>query len=241
VEKEHGHSLRKTFSKRLTVISEMQIVNSRKITYKEAIDMQAELRTMVSREDGFGETNLIAGVDLSFHRADRTCRAAMVLLNMEDMSVVAQAALQEEVAFPYVPGLLAFREAPAIIHVYEKLRTKPDLLMLDGQGYAHPRRFGVACHVGVALNIPSIGCAKSRLIGRYEDPGQELGTSSPLIDNGEVIGAALRTKICAKPVFISIGHRICLESAIRLTMECIRNYRLPEPTRLAHQLAAQWE
>lgn len=211
------------------------------VTPQEAARIQAELRPLVRAEDDFGEIRLVAGADLSFHKAEGLCRAAMVVMSFPDLVVVEEASVQEEVTFPYVPGLLAFREAPAIIHAFEKLRNKPDLLILDGHGYAHPRRFGVTCHLGLVLNVPAIGCAKSRLIGACEEPGAEAGSHSPLTHEGEVIGVTLRTRAGAKPVFVSVGHRICLQSAISFTMACVRGYRLPEPTRLAHQSAGKWE
>jgi len=219
----------------------MAINHSWDVSPAEAAKIQRELRPLVQAEDDFDDIKFIAGADLSFRRADKMCRVAVVLLRFPELTVLEEIATQEEVRFPYMPGLLAFREAPAIICAYGKLRTKPDLLILDGQGYAHPRRFGVTCHVGLALDVPAIGCAKSKLVGGYNEPGEEAGSFSPLIDDGEVIGAALRTRAGAKPVFVSIGHKICLESAIRFTMRCIRGYRLPEPTRLAHQLASLWE
>jgi len=211
------------------------------VSPQEAARIQQELRTLVRAEDDFGEIRFIAGADLSFHRAEQMCRAAVVVLRFPDLTLVEEVAMQEEVLFPYVPGLLAFREAPAIINTYRKLQTKPDLLILDGHGYAHPRRFGVTCHIGVVLGIPAIGCAKSRLIGSYDEPAAEAGSFSPLIDEGETIGAALRTRAGAKPGYVSVGHRICLESAMRITIACVRGYRLPEPMRLAHQSASRWE
>ena len=218
----------------------MPVDHSWNVSPQEAARIQQELRPLVRMEDDFGGIRLVAGADLSFHREERMCRAAMVVVRFPDLDIVEEAAVEEEVRFPYVPGLLAFREAPAIISVYHKLRSKPDLLVLDGHGYAHPRRFGVTCHVGLALDVPAIGCAKSRLVGAYDEPNDEAGAFSSLIDEGEIIGAALRTRAGAKPVFVSIGHRVCLESAMMLTMQCVRGYRLPEPTRLAHRLASEW-
>ena len=218
----------------------MPVHHSWNVSPQEAAQLQQELRALVRAEDDFGEIRLVAGADLSFSREERMCRAAMVVVRLPGLDVVEQAAVEQEALFPYVPGLLAFREAPAIISVYHKLRSMPDLLILDGHGYAHPRRFGVTCHVGLALDMPAVGCAKSRLVGVYDEPAPEAGSFSPLVDDGEIIGAALRTRAGAKPVFVSIGHRICLESAVRLTMQCVRGYRQPEPTRLAHCLASQW-
>ena len=220
----------------------MRVNHSWDVSPRQAARIQNELRRLVRAEDDFGgDVRLVAGADLSIRPTASECRAAMVVVRIPDLETVEESALQEKITFPYVPGLLAFREAPAIIHVYERLRIKPDILILDGHGYAHPRRFGVACHAGLALDVPAVGCAKSRLIGEYDEPDEQAGSFSPLSDGGEVVGAALRTRAGAKPIFVSIGHRICLESAVRITMACTRGYRLPEPVRLAHQLASRWE
>lgn len=211
------------------------------VSPREAARIQAELRGQVRLEDDFGEIKLVAGGDLSFRRAENLCRAAVVVLSFPQLEPVEAAAIEMPVIFPYVPGLLAFREAPAVISAYERLSTRPDLLILDGHGYAHPRRFGVACHVALVLDTPTIGCAKSKLIGSYADPGPSPGDSSPLTDDGEVIGVALRTRSGGKPVFVSVGHRVSLGSAVRIVMACVRGCRLPEPCRLAHQLAGKWD
>jgi deoxyribonuclease V len=141
------------------------------------------------------------------------------------------------VTFPYVPGLLSFREGPAVLDALDKLKSPPDLLIFDGHGLAHPRRFGLACHLGLLVDIPAIGCAKSRLCGQYEEPGPHRGDTMPLIDKGEVVGAAVRTRAGVKPVFVSIGHRVDLPTSIHYVLACCRGYRLPETTRWAHRLA----
>jgi len=151
--------------------------------------------------------------------------------------VLERAGAERPTTFPYVPGLLSFREAPVLLDAFAKLRRRPELVLVDGQGYAHPRRFGLACHVGLALAVPTVGCAKSRLCGEYEEPPREAGTWSPLRDGSELIGAVVRTRTGVKPLFVSVGHLISLRSAIHAVLACCRRYRLPEPLRAAHQYA----
>ncbi|HUT68422.1 MAG TPA: deoxyribonuclease V, partial [Dehalococcoidales bacterium] len=161
----------------------------------------------------------------------------VVVLSYPEFELVETRIVTDRIEFPYVPGLLSFREAPLILAACEELTVTPDLLMVDGQGIAHPRRMGLASHLGLFLDIPTIGCAKSRLCGSHEEPGNEAGSYAELLDNGEVIGAAVRTRTGVKPVYVSIGHKVDLSTAIRRVLECCRGYRLPEPTRLAHQAA----
>ncbi len=178
---------------------------------------------------------LVAGADVSHNRFSSTLYAGVVVLSAENFSVVERRAAAAEVDFPYTPGLLSFREAPVLLQALAKLENVPDVVMCDGQGIAHPRRLGLASHVGLWLDRPCVGCAKSRLTGRYEEPGPEPGARSPLLDRGgAVIGSVVRTKARTQPVFVSPGHRIDLESSVRLVLSCCRGYRLPEPTRLAH-------
>lgn len=166
-------------------------------------------------------------------------RAAVVVLDYSTLQAVEQIVVETPISFPYVPGLLAFREAPAVLAALERLRSAPDLLMVDGQGLAHPRRFGLASHLGVLLDWPTIGCAKSVLMGHYDPPGNVPGSQAELREKGEVIGAAVRTRRGASPVIVSAGHRVDLTSAIRVVLDCARGYRLPEPARLAHRLASE--
>jgi deoxyribonuclease V len=165
-------------------------------------------------------------------------RAAVSVLDYPGLDLVDQAIALRPTEFPYVPGLLSFREAPAVLDAIGTLRIAPDLLLVDGQGIAHPRRFGIACHLGVLTDLPSIGVAKSRLVGTYDDPGSTRGDWSPLMDREEIIGAVLRTRPNVKPLFVSIGHRITLETAIAWVMACCTRYRLPQTTRQAHRLAS---
>jgi len=178
---------------------------------------------------------IIVGVDVGF-RGD-LARAAAVAVRFPDLTPLSQAVAEIPVTFPYIPGLLAFREAPAILAALDRLTLTPHVLMVDGHGISHPRRMGIATHLGVYLDLPAIGCAKSKLWGRYEMPPDEPGAWTPLWDGDEVIGAVLRTRKGASPLFVSVGHRISLENAIATVMACVRNHRLPEPTRLAHLAA----
>jgi len=208
-----------------------------RVTTAEAIEIQKELAAEVSRNGDMASPRLIAGVDISVNRWAKTGTAAVVVLSYPEFELVETRIVTDRIEFPYVPGLLSFREAPLILAACEELTVTPDLLMVDGQGIAHPRRMGLASHLGLFLDIPTIGCAKSRLCGSHEEPGNEAGSYAELLDSGEVIGAAVRTRTGVKPVYVSIGHKVDLSTAIRRVLECCRGYRLPEPTRLAHQAA----
>ena len=202
-----------------------------------AVEIQKELAARVSRVGTLTGPRFIAGVDISVNRWSKTGTGAVVILNYPELELVEVQVITDRVDFPYIPGLLSFRELPLIIKACEKLTIKPDLIMVDGQGYAHPRRMGIASHLGLLLNVPTIGCAKSRLCGDCAGPGNEEGNYSELIDKGEVIGAALRTRADTNPVYVSIGHMIDLPAAMHWVLACCRGYRLPEPARLAHQAA----
>ncbi|HXG60095.1 MAG TPA: deoxyribonuclease V [Planctomycetota bacterium] len=202
------------------------------LTAAEAVEIQNRLRDRVVRE-GDVPAGTVGGADVS-ERAG-IARAALVVTR--NLVPVEEVAVETPVRFPYIPGLLSFREIPALLKAWEKLRARPDVLIVDGQGIAHPRRFGIASHLGVLLDQPSIGCAKSRLIGRYEEPPPERGAWTPLVDRGEVIGAAVRTRTGRRVVFVSIGHRVSLAAAIRVVLDCTPRYRLPEPQRLADRLS----
>lgn len=211
------------------------------ISAKEALALQKQLRPLVGQAGtlALDQIRTVAGLDVSYvGRAGETKqgRAAAVVLSFPDLEVIEQATAVTEVTFPYVPGLLSFREGPALLPVLERLETQPDVLLFDGQGSAHPRRFGLACHLGLYLDRPAIGCAKSRLVGTYEEPGPNWGDSAPLLDHGEVIGMVVRTKVGTRPVFVSVGYRVDLPTAVAVVLACTRGYRLPEPTRLADKL-----
>ena len=204
----------------------------------EARAIQEALREKVITQDRFGRISTVAGVDVGFERHGKVMRAAVVVLDFPGLVPVAQAVARQLTRFPYVPGYLSFREAPAVVAALKKLRTQPDLLLCDGQGLAHPRRFGLACHLGLLLDIPSIGVAKSRLIGTHDDVPEKKGGWTALKDDDEVIGAVLRTRTGVRPVYVSVGHRICLATAIDYVLRCTTRYRLPETTRYAHRLAS---
>lgn len=182
---------------------------------------------------------LIAGLDCAFSKDSQKIIAAAIVLKMPDSNIIETKSAVRKVMFPYIPGLLSFREAPACIGAVSKLRNKPDVFIIDGQGIAHPRRLGLAAHLGLIFNRPTIGCAKSRLTGTFEDPGITKGSYSFLKDKGQTIGAVLRTRTCVKPVFVSVGNKLTLEDAIQTTLDCTTKYRLPEPTRLAHQTVSK--
>ena len=207
------------------------------VSVAQAFDIQLELAGRVSRINEVKTPRFIAGVDISVSKERGIATGAVVVLNYPELELVETKVVSGEVGFPYVPGLLSFRESPLILSACEKLSLSPDLILVDGQGIAHPRRLGLASHLGLLLNTPTIGCAKSRLCGSHEVLGAEPGSYAELVDGGEVIGAALRTRLRVTPVYVSIGHKVDLTAAIYWLLECCRGYRLPEPTRLAHLAA----
>lgn len=208
------------------------------LTPAEAIALQERIRHRVETTDRLGAVRHVAGVDVGFERDGTVTRAAVAVLTFPGLEPADFAVARRPTRFPYVPGLLSFREIPAALEALARLRLAPDLLLCDGQGIAHPRRVGLASHLGLAADIPSIGVAKTRLIGGHGDVPERKGGWSPLLDDGEVIGAVLRTRGGVKPVYVSTGHRVCLETAIGFVMACVTRYRLPETTRYAHRLAS---
>lgn len=205
------------------------------ISPRQAVALQRSLVDRVVVEPLQTDIRLIAGIDVSVK--DNHVRTAIVVLDMGSLSLVDSATWQGPVVFPYVPGLLSFREIPAILPALKLISVVPDAIMLDGHGLAHPRRFGLACHLGVLLDIPSLGVAKSRLTGTHKEPGMTKGDSSPLMDKEELIGTVLRTRTNVNPVFVSVGHKMELADALKLTLASTVRYKLPEPTRLAHHLS----
>ena len=213
----------------------------------DAISLQKELADQVIREAMLGEVHTVAGVDASYRKPDLSglsaepgagiARAAVVTLSFPDLEIVEYAVATRPITYPYVPGLLSFREAPAVLDAFEKLTVVPDLLIFDGHGIAHPRRMGIASHIGLLVDLPSIGCAKRRLRGHYEEPGRERGSFTYLTHKGETVGAVLRTRTDVKPVFVSIGHRVDLPTAIHYVLACGSGYKLPETTRWADKIA----
>ena len=200
--------------------------------------IQEALRSQVVRKDRLGPVNTVAGVDVGFENQGKITRAAVAVLTFPGLEPVAQAISRCPTCFPYVPSYLSFRELPAVLEALGRLTEIPDLILCDGQGIAHPRRFGLACHLGVLTDIPCIGVAKSRLVGSHDDLPPEKGRWVPLRDKNETIGAVLRTRTRVSPVFVSIGHRVTLDTAIEYTLRCTTHYRLPETTRHAHRLAS---
>lgn len=213
--------------------------HSWELTPREAIAVQQQLRGLVRLEPLRQEINTIAGADISFNKFSEIVYAGIVVLSLPDLRIIESVGIRSTSKFPYVSGLLSFREAPSLLEAWEKLQTKPDVLMLDGQGIAHPRRLGIASHMGVLLDWPTIGCAKSILVGRHGELAPEAGSRSPLIDRGEQVGVALRTKKNVSPVYVSPGHLMDLDSAVDLVLRTVTTYRQPEPTRQAHLLVNQ--
>ncbi len=197
--------------------------------------IQRRLRDELARGEpvALDQIHTVAGVDASYREIGR---AAIAVFSFPDLALLEEVTATKEAPFPYIPGLLAFREGPVALAAYERLTIQPDLLIFDAHGYAHPRRMGLASHLGVYLDRPSIGCAKSRLVGKYEEPGPEPGAWSPLMSRGEEIGRVVRTKARTRPIFVSVGYRITLSLAVEVVLRCVRGYRLPEPTRIADKL-----
>ncbi len=212
------------------------------VTPAEAIALQKKLAPRVVRDGDPGDVRLVAAADLAFvdrrwPRQPTRGRAAVVLMRYPELEVIEEQVVEGDVSFPYVPGLLSFREAPLLVQAFERLEGTPDLLLIDGHGYAHPRRFGIASHVGLMLNLPTIGCAKSRLCGEHAEPGASRGSKVELRVGGEVIGAVLRTRAGVKPLYISVGHKIGLEAAVQWVLRLAPRFRLPEPIREADALS----
>jgi deoxyribonuclease V len=209
-------------------------LHSWNLTPTEAVALQRELASRVEARTPLTRCDLIAGADVSYSRFSNTLYAGVVVLRMTDLAVVEKQGVVREVTFPYVPGLLSFRETPVLLEAFAKLESEPDVIMADGHGLAHPRRFGYACHLGLCLNRPTLGCAKSRLTGTYKEPGPKAGSVAPLMDKAEIIGEVVRTKNKVKPVYVSVGHLSDLGSAVEVVLATCRGYRIPEPTRQAH-------
>jgi len=206
-------------------------------TYASAVRRQLELRDRLVLRGGPRRVRRVAGADLSYDRGSDRFFAAVVVLELPGLEVVEEATAKGRSPFPYIPGLLSFREGPLLVRAFRRLKERPDLAIFDGHGIAHMRGFGIACHLGLLLDLPSVGCAKSRLVGEHGEPGRRVGASAPLVHEGRRVGAVVRTRRGTKPVFVSPGHRISIPAAVRRVLECCAGYRLPEPTRQAHLLA----
>lgn len=201
---------------------------------EEAENLQESLSKRLILTDGFSTLRLIGGVDTSFSKDGRVL-SVIVVMKFDTLELIEFSYYSTREIVPYIPGFLSFREGPAIIEAWKRLKIKPDILLVDGQGYAHPRHLGIASHLGIALDMPTIGCAKSLLIGRYEEPGPLKGDRKPIFYKDEIIGMALRTKDNTKPIFVSPGHKVSFESSVEIVLRSVTKYRLPEPLRYAHQ------
>lgn len=215
------------------------VVHRWDVTAREGINIQKELAAKVVEEDELGQVELVAGVDVGFEDNNTVTRAAIVVLTFPELALVEKSVARLPTSFPYVPGLLSFREGPAIMRAFEGLSAMPDLLLFDGQGIAHPRRLGIASHIGVLKDVPSIGVAKSRLWGEAREPlASEKGAWIPLWHGDEIVGAVVRTRTNVNPLYVSIGHRVSLQTAIKYVLACTTRYKLPETTRWAHRVAS---
>ena len=205
----------------------------------EAVQLQKQLAfEVVARDDFEKPIKTVAGIDLGYDAANDMSRAVVVVLSFPELELLESAEALLPIQFPYVPGMLSFRETPVAIKALEKLTLTPDVILCDGQGLAHPRRFGIACHIGLIADVPAIGVAKSLLVGKFENLGETRGSAAPLIHKNEQIGVALRTRDKVQPLFVSAGHKISLETAIDIVLQCAPKYRLPETTRLADKMAS---
>jgi len=217
------------------------------VSPKQAAEIQLALRPQLKKQRDFSEVRTVAGADIALsslgpdRRAQReaVAYAGVILYRFPDLVELERQSAVRQVSFPYVPGLLVFREGPALLEAFAKLRTPPGLLLFDAHGYSHPRRFGLACHLSVVLDTPGIGVAKSLLIGRYQEPEDRVGAWTPLVDAEETVGAVLRTRAHVQPIFISIGHRVDLLTAVEFTLACTDGYRIPKPTREADHFVEQ--
>ncbi len=204
------------------------------LTPGEAVAIQKELRQQLNLSPLQKTITTIGGADISFNKYSTTIYAGMVVMQFPSLEIIEKKAVVDTMDFPYIPGLLAFREVPALSKAWEALTTKPDVLVLDGHGIAHPRRMGIATHFGLVAGTPTIGCAKSLLTGKYTEPPNEAGSYTDLVHQNEVVAKVLRTKRNTKPVFISPGNLVAMEQSLDIILQCVRKYRIPEPTRLAH-------
>ncbi|PMB42410.1 endonuclease V [Fischerella thermalis CCMEE 5205] len=209
------------------------------LSVEEAIAIQEQMQAEVITSDQLQQpVKYVAGVDMGFEADGTISRAAVAVLSFPELELQETSLARRPTSFPYIPGFLSFREIPAVLDALEKIKITPDLILCDGQGIAHPRRFGIACHLGVIVNIPSIGVAKSLLVGKHEELPDARGSWQPLIHKDEIVGAVLRTRVGVKPVYVSSGHRISLPTAIDYVLRCTPKYRLPETTRIADKLAS---
>lgn len=217
------------------------LLSEDRIPVKEAFRIQEELASRVVEKNGFKSIDTVAGADISVIKEEKKLLCGIIVFRYPEMEIVERQWEIVEEKFPYIPTLLAFREGPALLRTYDKLKNSPDILIIDGQGLAHPRSFGIACHVGVLLDIPAFGIAKKRLYGEYKEPSYGRGSRTDLVEpgSGRIIGAVVRTRDNVKPVFVSVGHKVELDTAVEITLSCNSGYRIPEPTRQADKYVSE--
>lgn len=208
------------------------------LDFKQARKIQTSMAARISLTDDYSKITRIAGLDVGFEDDRSIAIGGIVILKFPELELIEKHKARRNVVFPYVPGFLSFREIPVLLETFSAVKHKPDLLICDGQGIAHPRRFGLACHLGLLLDIPAIGAGKSKLIGRYSEPAITKGACSPLFDKDEIIGTVVRSRQGTRPLFISPGHRMSMKSAVKWTLKCCVKYRIPETTRQAHKLVS---
>jgi deoxyribonuclease V len=204
-----------------------------KVTPSEAARLQTAWRERVETQDRYGPLHYVAGADMAFDPETNLAFAGVIVYRLPELEEVERRMARRKLSFPYVPGLLSFRESPVLLAALARLQVEPDVILIDGHGLAHPRRFGIACHLGLILDRPTIGCAKSILVGDAAEPGAQAGSTAPLVDKGETVGVVLRTRGQVRPIYISAGHRVSLESSVRIVNQCLDGYRIPKPTREA--------
>ncbi len=203
------------------------------LTPRQAMALQEDWRRRVETQDRFGPLRYVAGADMAFDPETDEAFGGVIVYRFPEMVEVERRMARRKLRFPYVPGLLSFREGPVLLAAFARLRTDPDVILIDGHGLAHPRRFGIACHLGLLLDRPTIGCAKSILIGEAEEPGPKADSTAPLAEQGEIVGTVLRTRDNVRPIYVTIGHRVSLDSAVRIVSQCRDGFRIPQPTREA--------
>jgi deoxyribonuclease V len=203
------------------------------ITPRQAVGLQQAWRVRVETQDRYGPLQYVAGADLAFDPETDMAFAGVIVYRLPELEEVERRMARRKLRFPYVPGLLSFREGPVLLAAFARLRVSPNVILIDGHGVAHPRRFGIACHLGLLLDCPTIGCAKSILVGEAVEPGAQAGSVAPLVDKGETVGMALRTRGQVRPIYVTIGHRVSLGSAVRIVAQCVDGFRIPKPTREA--------
>jgi deoxyribonuclease V len=203
------------------------------LTPREAMRLQESLRERVELQDRFEDIRYVAGADMAFDPLTEVAVAGVIVYRFPSLKEVERRMARRKLRFPYIPGLLSFRECPVLLAAFARLRTEPDLILIDGHGRAHPRRFGIACHIGILFDKPTIGCAKSRLVGEQQEPSERAGSTAPLMLQGERLGVVLRTRDHVKPIYVTTGHRVSLDSAVGLVKQCMDGFRIPKPTREA--------